>query len=65
MLGEGTHFDPSIGTAISNAIAQGRPYNFTLSDEELIRNWGSLSGWARRISQNPATQPFRNPGHIA
>lgn len=65
MLGEGTRFDPSIGTAISNAIAQGRPYNFTLSDEELIRNWGSLSGWARRISQNPAAQPFRNPGHIA
>ncbi|PSA84432.1 hypothetical protein BT095_00740 [Corynebacterium diphtheriae] len=41
MLGEATHFEPAIGTAIDHAISQGRPYNFTLSDEELIRNWGT------------------------
>nr|WP_235697335.1 ribosome-inactivating family protein [Corynebacterium diphtheriae] len=31
----------SWNVAIDNAISQGRPYNFTLSDEELIRNWGT------------------------
>ncbi|MHD0064156.1 hypothetical protein ACQX27_07180 [Corynebacterium diphtheriae] len=40
-LGEATRFEPAIGTAIDHAISQGRPYNFTLSDEELIRNWGT------------------------
>ncbi|AEX40922.1 ribosome-inactivating family protein [Corynebacterium diphtheriae] len=31
----------SWNVAIDRAISQGRPYNFTLSDEELIRNWGT------------------------
>lgn len=65
MLGEGARFEPSIGRGISQAISQGDVYNFSLGDQELIRNWGSLSNWGRRITQDPGTGPYMNPGHIA
>lgn len=49
----------SWNVVIDNAISQGRPYNFTLSDEELIRNWGTPQQLeaAHKPSPNRGTIP--------
>lgn len=49
----------SWNVVIDHAISQGRPYNFTLSDEELIRNWGTPQQLeaAHKPSPNRGTIP--------